>query len=153
MTVNFDATGAQECLTDGADGDTGSSLAGAGALDDVANIAVPVFHGAGKVSVPWPGEGDGFYRLVYRRGVHFGLPVLPIAVVYFKRNGRAKRQAVSQTGAQDHLILLDLHAPAAPIAALAARQMDIDVLGGEAQAGWDAFDNSGQPWPVRFPCR
>ena len=45
-------------------------------------------------------------------------------------------------------VLLDLHAAAASVALLAAREVDVDVGGEERQAGRHSFENRDERGPV-----
>ena len=45
-------------------------------------------------------------------------------------------------------VLLDLHAPAAPVAELAPGKVAVDVLGAQLQPGRKALDDRGQPGTV-----
>ena len=47
-------------------------------------------------------------------------------------------------------VALDLHAPPAPVALLAARELDVDVLGEQRQSGGHAFEHADQGRAVRF---
>ena len=87
---------AEELPGNGADRHTGRGLAGAGALQHVANIVVTILHDAGKIRVPGPGAGHrgsigtrGISRLLRLR-VHRPLPVLPILVRNEERNRRTR---------------------------------------------------------------
>ena len=48
-------------------------------------------------------------------------------------------------------VLLDLHAAAAAVPSLAARQILVDVVFREREAGRYAVDDGGQGLPVRLP--
>src|SRR5690606_1173009 len=66
-----DAGDVQQAQRDGARGDAAGRLAGRGALEDVAQVLVPVLHPACQVGVAGAGLGErALARLVARRGVH-----------------------------------------------------------------------------------
>ena len=75
-------------------------------------------------------------------------PVHPVAVRDPEGDGRAEREAVADAGGDLGAVLLDLHAPAAAVAALAAGHVDGDVVLGEGQAGGEALDEGGEALAV-----
>ena len=104
----------------------------------------------------WPGRTRVTARLrgvgiaLARRGIHDLLPVLPVAIVDQHRDRRAERLAGAHAGEELSVVLLDLHAPPAAVALLAARELDVDVLGEEWQARGHSFENGHERVPVGF---
>src|SRR5262249_28659839 len=86
-------------------------------------------------------------------GAHTSGPVGVVAVDDGEGDGAA--QGLAAANAADHagLVGLDLHPPAASVAALAAGQVVVDVLGQEGQPRGDAFHDREELGPVRFTCR
>src|SRR5947209_4487189 len=127
-------------------------LAGAGALEHVADVAVAVLHGAGEVGVPGAGPRHFLLRRARlgHRHAHGRLPVLPVAVGDAERDGRAERGAPADAGQDVDLIALDLHAAAAAVAALAPGEVAVDVGFGQRKAGRDAVDDGDQRLTVGF---
>src|SRR2546426_1371454 len=116
------------------------------------DVAMAVLHGAGEVRVARPRPRDLLLRRVRLGSAdrHRGLPVLPVAVGDVERDRAAERRAPPDAGENADLIALDLHAPAAPVAALAAREVLVDLALGERQTGRDAVDDRDQGLAVGF---
>ena len=55
-------------------------------------------------------------------------PVGPVAVAHQQRDGRAQRFAVADAGEHLGAVALDAHAPAAPVAALPAAELAVDLV-------------------------
>src|SRR5439155_23432689 len=127
-------------------------LARARALEDVADVVVAVLHGAGQVGVARPRARDLLLlgARLGRADRHRGFPVLPVAVGDGERDRAAERRAPADAREDADLVALDLHAPAAPVAALAPRQVRVDLALGERQAGRDAVDDGDQGLTVGF---
>src|SRR5438132_107938 len=121
-------------------------LARARALEDVPDVVVAVLHGAGEVGVARPWSRDLLLRgaRLGRADGHRGLPVLPVAVGDLERDRAAERRAPANAGEDADLVALDLHAPATAVAALASREVRVDLALGERQAGRDAVDDGDQ---------
>ena len=145
-----DAELGEEFAGDGADGDAGSGFAGAGAFEDVAQVASAILDHASEVGVTRAGLGDG--RHVVGRGLngHFFTPVGPVAVLDEEGDGAAEGFTETNAAADDGLITLDLHAAAAAVAALTAREVGVDVLDAEGDAEGQAFDDDGEAGAVGF---
>src|SRR5438445_3663242 len=124
-------------------GHPGGRLAGAGALEDVADVAVAVLHGAGEVGVARPRSSDLLLgdAGLGRADRHRGLPGLAVAVRDLERDGTAERGSPPHAREDVDLVALDLHAAAAPVAALSARQVLVDVAHGQRQARRHAVDD------------
>src|SRR5437867_5774144 len=83
----------QQHLADRAAGDPRHRLARACPLQDVARVLAVVLERAGEIGVPGAGTRDLAAPLGTRRvrfGRHHVLPMLPIAVPYEHRDGRAE---------------------------------------------------------------
>src|SRR5439155_24469588 len=96
-----------------------------------------VLHGAGEVRVARPRPRDLLLRGARLGSAdrHRGLPVLPVAVGDLERDWAAERRTPPDAGENADLIALDLHAPAAPVAALAPRDVLVDLGLGGRQTG------------------
>src|SRR5436190_2108602 len=143
VAQNADAELREQPLGHARHGHARGGLAGTGALEHVANVAVAVLHRAGEVGVARSRARDLFFR---RPGLGHGhahrrLPVLPVTVRDAERDGRAQRRAPANAGQDMDLVALDLHAPTASVAALAAREIAVDVGFGQRQTGRDAVDD------------
>ena len=151
---DLDAERAQELLGDGAAGDARGGLAGAGALEDVAHVAEPVLLRADQVGVAGPRQvhlgrlgldrpRDSSALPSWRsRGCGPGCAIGPPSV-------RPWRTPAGDVGA----VGLDLHAAAAAMAELAAREVAVERLALELQAGWQALDDAGESGAVRLAGR
>src|SRR2546425_846026 len=127
-------------------------LARARALEDVPDVVVAVLHGAGEVGVARPWSRDLLLRgaRLGRADGHRGLPVLPVAVGDLQGDRAAERRAPANAGEDADLVALDLHAPATAVAALASREVRVDLALGERQTGRDAVDDGDQGLTVGF---
>src|SRR6185436_5776834 len=127
-------------------------LAGAGALQHVADVAVVVLHGPRQVGVAGAGAGHrlrgGARGLVAHR--HGLLPVFPVAVLDGQRDRAPQGEPSAHAGGDVDLVALDLHPPAKAVAALAAREVPVDVGLGEREARGQPLDDGGQRLPVGF---
>src|SRR5215813_12863696 len=124
----------------------GGGLPRARALQHVAAVAVPVLHGPRQIGVPGPrprhrlgGRARG--RLAHRHGL---LPILPVAVLDGQRDGAAEGHAPAHTGGEVGLVPLDLHAPAAAVAALAAPKIFVEVLFRQGKTGGHTIYDGGE---------
>src|SRR5882672_4974691 len=137
---DLDAELAQQDLADGAAGH-----AGAGALQDVAGVGAVVLEGAREVGVAGARPGNLAAPLAPRAiglGSHDVLPVLPVAVPDEYGDGRTEGLAGAHAGEPFDAVRFDLHAGAAPVAALAAFQLRVHAVGGDGQARGDPFEDS-----------
>ena len=93
-------------------------------------------------------------RLGWRLGAHALLPVGPVAVLDAQRDRRAERVAMADAGKHLDGVALDLHAAAAPIAALAPPQLLVNGVARRraAPAGMPSMNRS-QAGAVRFAGR
>src|SRR5579884_1481712 len=125
MAVQPYAIGREQLPANAADGYPRGGLARAGTFDHLAHVVVAVFERAGKIGMT---RAHACHRLDRRRlgwkwvGGHALAPVDPVAILDPQRNGRAQGVAVTHAGEDLDGVLLDLHAPAATIAALAPSQ-------------------------------
>ncbi len=65
-------------------------------------------------------------------------------------SGRAERPPEAQARAPGHPVALDLHPAAAAVAVLAARQVAVDLPGGDAQPGRQPVEDAAHARAVRF---
>ena len=117
---------AQERLAERAAGDARGGLARGGPLEDVAHVAVLVLLGADEIGVTGARQVDLGDVLVDRPRVHALLPVGVVAVGDLQRDGTAERAPVAHAGRDLGAVALDLHAPAAAVAELAARHVGVE---------------------------
>ncbi len=68
-----------------------------------------------------------------------------------ERDGRSERLPSADAADDLDAIRLDLHTPAAPVAPLAASEIDVDVFCEQREARRDALDDRRQARPVRLP--
>ena len=146
---------AQERLRDGAGGDVDGRVAGAGALERVADVVVAVLEDAGEVGVAGPGQRHRLRPLARRLAlgrprVHPPRPVLVIAVADDERERRSERPPVPEAGEHLDLVLLELLARAAAVALLAAVQVGVDRGAVERQPRRQAGQDRDERRPVRF---
>ena len=57
---------------------------------------------------------------------------------------------MADAGRDLRAVLLDLHPAAAAVAELAPREVAVDVVRGELEAGWESLDDRGQTGAVRL---
>ena len=144
---------AQQRLGERPGGDARRRLAGARALEHVAQVGGPVLERAGEVRVPRPrvAQPSALARRVgLRLRRHHVLPVLVVAVADQQRHRAAQRPAVAH--ARQHLdrVLLDLHPAAAAVAALAAAQVGVDALALDGNPGRQSLDHDAERGTVRL---
>ena len=114
---------------DGPHGDACGRLARAGALQDVPDVVVPVFHDARQVGMAGSRARDqrpidtGGCRPAVRFDGHRALPVLPILVRDQQRNRPAGGQAAAHTAQHLSAIGFDRHPAPASVAGLPAAQL------------------------------
>ena len=116
---------------------------------DVADVVEAVLERAGEVRVAGPDARDRLGALVavvgerrelgrllvgQRPDLHDPGPVLPVAVGDLEQDRRAQRAAVADAGQDPRPVLLDRLAGAAAVAALAAGEVDGEVVLGEREA-------------------
>ena len=150
VRADLDAQRAQERLRQRAHGHPRGGLARAGALEHVAHVGEAVLLDAGQVGVPGARQVHLVHLAVHRPGVHPLLPVRVVAVGHQQGHRAAERAAVADPGGHLGAVLLDLHAPAAAVAELAPREVAVDVLGAQLEAGRQALENGHEPGPVRL---
>ena len=140
-----------------ASGDAGRGLSGAGALEDVADIAVPVLDRTGQVRMSRPRPRDGrtvlgagrAFRLL-RLDVHRLLPVHPVAVANQQGDRRARGDAMADARKDLGAIALDLHPPAPAVAALTTTKLQVEGIDIELQARGHTVNGDDQRLPVRL---
>ena len=142
-----DAELAEQALGHPGHGDARRRLARARALEDVADVAVAVLHGPREVGMP---RARPRHRLGRRRPAG-GSPTDMVCFQFSQSRfwmvsvmRAAEGQTPADAGGDVGLVPLDLHAPAAAVAALAAGEVLVDVLLGEGQAGRAPVDDGGQ---------
>ena len=92
----------------------------------------------------------GGRRRVHDPGVHHLRPVFPVAVGDRDHQRRAEGDAVAQAGADLGTVVFDLLAAAAPMPVLAARELAVDRLAVETEAGREAGEHRDDLAAVRF---
>ncbi len=144
---------------DGAEGDAGGGLTGAGALQDRPGLVEAVLLHAREVGVAGARTGQrrvaaGFLeqRGVDRVGRHDGLPLGPLGVADHDRDRAALGQPVADAAEEGDLVLLELHAGTAAIAEPAPGQVIGHQLGGDRDAGGKALQRRDQCRSVRLSC-
>ncbi len=121
---------------DAGDRDPRRGLARARALENIADVVMAVLHGAGEIGVAGSRAGHRLGGRAGGRGAHGhgALPVIPVAVLDREGDRATKGQAPPDACGEMSLIALDLHAAAAPVPALAAREVLVDVVFGQGEA-------------------
>ena len=150
MRVDADADGPQERPAQGSSGHARGGLAGGRALEDVPDVGELVLLGADQVRVARPGQMHLGDRLLDGPRVHPLFPVGVVAVGDLERDRAAQRPAVPDARGDLGAVALDLHAPAAPVAELAAGHVPVQVLLGELQPGGKALYEACQAGAVRL---
>ena len=148
---DLDAERAQERLGDRAAGDARRGLARAGALEDVADVGEAELLDPGEVGVARARQVDLRDRRLDGPGVHPLLPVRVVAIGDEQRDRAAERAAVADAGGDLGGVALDLHAPAAAVAELAARHVGVDRLQVELEARGEPLDDAGEAGAMRLP--
>ena len=150
VAVEGDAELGEQPLGDRADGDAGGRFAGAGAFEHVADVVEAVLDGAREVGVAGTQAGDALDLGLDGLDRHLLGPVHPVAVLDPEGDRRAERVAVADAGRDLGVVLLDLHAAAAAIAALAAGEVGGDVASESGRPAGSAFDDHGEALAVAF---
>ena len=153
MGANRHAKRRQELAGEGAGGNARRGLAGAGALEDVADVFVPVLEDPRQVGVTGARQvhrDDLAVRVIDRPRVHPHVPVLVIPVGDEHRDRAAEGVPVADAGADLDGVGLDLHPAAAAMAELAAGHVAIEPLAVELETGRHALDDGHQSGAVRF---
>ena len=140
----------EERLGQRAGGRSRGGLARRRALEHVAHVAEAELLDAREVGVPGPRQVDLLDLCLHRPGVHPLLPVLVVAVDDPERDGTPEGAPMANAGGDLGAVLLDLHAPAAAVAELPAREVTVDVLGPELEARRQALDDRGEARAVGF---
>ncbi len=120
------------------------------ALEDVAHVALLVLLRADEVGVAGARQVDLRDVLLDRPGVHPLLPVGVVAVGDLQRDRAAERASVADAGGDLGAVALDLHAPAAAVAELAARHVGVEVLGRQREARRQPLHEAGEARAVRL---
>jgi len=150
VRVDDDAELLEETAADSADGDSRGGLAGRGAFEYVADVVEAVLHRAGEVGVAGTQARNALRVALVGADLHDLLPVLPDAVGYNHRDGAAQRAAVADAADELGVVLLELLALRATVAALAPLHLDGDVLLGEGHAGRNALKDCDERLSVRL---
>src|SRR5207244_9987075 len=122
----------------------------AGTFEDVAYVVEAVLDHARQIGVARTQACHRWWRLGHRLDVHLALPVRPVAVLDHHGDRSAHRHAVSHAGDDLDAVVLDLLASTPTVAALAARQVDVDVFGQYGQPGGQVLDEDRELRPVRL---
>ena len=152
VAADLHAVAAQQRLGHAAGGDPRGGLAGAGALQDRPQVVGAVLEHPGEVGVPGARERDRLHLgLGLPHGHAVGRPVGEVEVRDLERQRAADGAPVPQAALDLDAVRLDLHAPAAAVAELAAREVVVDVLGDEAQAGGQPLHDREERRAVGLP--
>ena len=111
----------------------------------------PNFQTPARSAWPGPREVHLGHVGLDRPRVHPLLPVGVVAVGDLEGDRAAERAAVADAGGDLGGVLLDLHAPAAAVAELAARHVVVDRVAVELEARGEALDDGGEAGPVALP--
>ena len=150
---------AEERLRDGAEGDPGRGLPGAGPLQHGAGVVEAVLLHAGEVGVAGPRAGQrgvaglpGQHVGVDRVGRHDRRPLRPLGVAHLDRDRPALRAAVPDPAGEGDLVLLEGHACAPAVAQPAAGQLHVDVGGLHLDAGRQPLEDRGELLTMGLAC-
>jgi hypothetical protein len=150
---HVDAHRREELPAHGADGRARRRLPRARPLEDVAEVMPVVLEASREVGVSGARPGEGLGRLGHDAGRHPIEPVLVVAVQHRDGDGPAECLAAAHPDEELDPVGLDLHAAAAPVPALPAGEVHVDVLGQEREPRGDPLDDRGEPRAVGFPGR
>ena len=145
-----DAELSEKLLADGTDRHARRRFTRAGALEDVADIGVVVFHDAGEVDVAGARPRDGRAvvagRLGRRRSFHGHrpLPVLPVLIGNHQRDRRTRGHAVTDAANDVGAIGFDDHAATATISALAAPEFGAECREVDREPGRNTFEDGDE---------
>ena len=152
MGGNIDTERREKLAADSADCDAHRRLACTRALEDVTRIPAVVLQHARQIGVSGAHGRDPLPRRC-AEGIHAIRPVHKVAVHDLQGKRCADGLAKAQSREHEHAIRLDLHAPAASIAALAARKLGIELRTRELQPCRQTIDDCRQCRAVRFSPR
>ncbi len=158
---DLDAEGLREQLPrDLAERDPRGGLPRAGPLKDGPGVGVPELLHARQVGVAGPRPGQrGVARLPVelfpgdRVGRHDRLPLGPLGVADPDGDRPAERDAVPDPAGELHLVLLELHPRAAPVARPPPRERRGHVLAGDPHPRRHSVTNRGKGLPMRLARR
>src|SRR6185295_12225565 len=139
VAQDADAEVREEGVGERAGGHSSRGLPGAGALGDVPRVVRPELHGAGEVGVPGPRARDRIELLGVLDSVHD-----------LEGQDAAQGVALAHPGDDLRLVLFELHAGAAAVAALAPGELGVDGLGVQGAAVGEALDRGDEALPVRL---
>ena len=148
---HLDAERPQELLGDRAAGHPRRGLAGARALEDVADVGEPVLLGADEVRMAGARQVHLGDLGLDRPRVHPLFPVGEVAISDRERDRPAERAAVPDPAGDLGPVGLDLHPSPAPVPELPAREVAIDRVAIEPQTCRESLDHAGEPGAVRLP--
>ena len=149
---NVDAERREKLAANSADRNAHRRLACTRALEDVTRIPAVVLQHARQIGVSGAHCRDPLPRRC-AEGIHAIRPVHKVAVHDLQGKRCADGLAKAQSREHEHAIRLDLHAPAASIAALAARKLGIELRTRELQPRRQTIDDCRQCRAVRFSPR
>ena len=148
---------AQELPGNGADGDAGRGLAGAGAFEHVAGVVEAVLEHAGVIGVTRAGAGErcvagevGEFCRVDRVGGHDRLPLGPLGVTDLDRDRATHRPAVPHTADDRDLVGFELHPGAAAVAEAAAGELRGDIVRRHLDAGHHPLEHGDEGGTMGF---
>ena len=147
----------EQGLRDGAGGDVDGGVAGARALERVADVVVAVLEDAGEVGVAGARQRDGLRALPVRLALglpraHPPRPVLVVEVADDERQRRAERARVPEAGEHLDRVGLELLARAPTVPQLAAAQVGVDRGAVEPQPRGQAGEDGHERGAVRLTC-
>jgi hypothetical protein len=151
VRANLHSDCAQKALRYSAACNSGSGFSRAGSLENIAHVVKSVLPDAGKVGVSWSWKVNGWNLFRDRPGVHPVRPVFKVAIDHIETDGSTHRLSMPNTGRHFNAIGLNLHAPAASMSELPAREVEIELLTIELESGGNSLDNAGKSGPVALP--
>ena len=149
---DVDAELGEQHLGQGAGGDAGRGLPGAGPLEHVAGVGEAVLLHPGEVGVAGADLGQRRFVAPGRRR-HLRVPLVaaePLGVLDLDGHRRPERAPVADAAEQRQLVDLEALARAAAVAEAAAGQLGLDVLDRDGQPGGQALDDHHERLPVRL---
>ena len=133
-------------------------VAGAGALERVADVVVTVLEHPGQVGVAGPREGDALCALALRLalrlpGAHPPGPVLVVEIADDEGERGPERVRVAESAEHLDRVGLELLAWAATVAELPTPQVGVDRVAVEPEPGGEPCQNGDERGPVRLARR
>jgi hypothetical protein len=141
----------EELRADRPEGYAHRRLASARSFQDVAEVALTVFHGAGVVGM----AGARVRKRLTAAGqrVHQFANVFEVFVTNEDRDRRSKGASSTQAGEELHLVRFDFHPAAAAVAALTCAQRRVDGGDVDDEVCGEAVEDADERRTVRFARR